>query len=117
MRLLPALAFAVPVLALLSGCSTVQSAAEDAAGKAASAVATAAADEVKSRICAVLEDGAVSVQDRQILSGLVSAAGAAGLPAEVTAPLGRVAQAGDQVPAEAVTQLNQACGTTASPAG
>lgn len=99
----------VPLLLFIAGCGSVQDVAETTANDAASKVATAAADEVKKQVCAVVEDGLVSVQDKALLGGLVSAADAAGVPAEITTPLGQIAEAGDQVPAESVTALTEAC--------
>ena len=100
---------AVPFLLLIAGCGSVQEVAETTANDAASKVATAASDEVKKQVCAVVEDGLVSVQDKALLGGLVSGAEAAGVPAEITTPLGQIAEAGDQVPAESVTALTEAC--------
>jgi hypothetical protein len=100
---------AVPLLLVLGGCGQVQDAAQQAASDAASGVANAAADEVKKQACSLIGDGMVSVQDKQVLGGLVSAAEAAGLPAEFTSPLRQIAQAGDQVPAESVNALKDAC--------
>ncbi|MCD4852336.1 hypothetical protein LN996_16085 [Arthrobacter sp. AK01] len=100
---------AVPLLLLLVGCGAVEEAAGNAASEAASKVATAAADEVTKQICAVVQDGLVSVQDKQLLSGLVSAANAAGVPSDITTPLNQIAEAGDQVPAESVQALKDAC--------
>ena len=100
---------AAPLLLLLAGCGAVEDAATDAANDAASKVATAAADEVNKQICAVVQDGLVSVQDKQVLAGLVSAARTAGVPTDITTPLGEIAEAGDQVPAESVQALQDAC--------
>ena len=100
---------AVPLLLALAGCGSVQEAAETAASDAASKVATAAADEVTRQVCAVIQDGLVSVEDKAALGGLVAAAETAGVPAEITTPLGQIADAGDQVPAESVTALKAAC--------
>ncbi|GAA1785947.1 hypothetical protein GCM10009712_36690 [Pseudarthrobacter sulfonivorans] len=100
---------AVPLLLLIAGCGSVQEAAENAANDAASKVATAATDEVRKQVCAVVEDGLVSIQDKALLGGLVSAADAAGVPAEITTPLGEIAEAGDQVPAGSVDALTEAC--------
>jgi hypothetical protein len=101
--------YAVPLMLLLAGCGAVEEAATDAANDAASKVATAAADEVSRQICAVVQDGLVSVEDKQVLAGLVSAARTAGVPAEITTPLGEIAEAGDQVPEESVQALKDAC--------
>jgi hypothetical protein len=100
---------AVPLLLLLAGCGAVEEAAGNAASDAASKVAAAGAAEVQRQICAVVQDGLVSVEDRQVLAGLVSAARTAGVPAEITTPLGQIAEAGDEVPAESVQALKDAC--------
>lgn len=100
---------AVPLMLLLAGCGAVEEAAGNAASDAASKVATAAAEEVNRQICALVQDGLVSVEDKQALGGLVSAARTAGVPAEITTPLGQIAEAGDQVPAESVQALKDAC--------
>ena len=100
---------AVPLMLLLAGCGAVEEAAGNAASDAASKVATAAAEEVNRQICAVVQDGLVSVEDKQALGGLVSAARTAGVPAEITTPLGQIAEAGDEVPSESVQALKDAC--------
>jgi hypothetical protein len=100
---------AVPLLLVLAGCASVQQAAESAASDAASKVATAAADEVTKQICAVVQDGLVSVEDKALLGGLVAAARTAGVPSDITTPLDQIAAAGDQVPAESVNALKEAC--------
>lgn len=98
-----------PLLLLAAGCGAVEEAASSAANDAASKVATAAAEEVNRQICAVIQDGLVSAEDKQVLGGLVSAARTAGVPAEITTPLGEIAEAGDQVPGESVQALKDAC--------
>lgn len=100
---------AAPLLLLLAGCGAVEEAAGNAASDAASKVASAAAEEVNRQICAVIQDGLVSVEDKQVLAGLVSAARTAGVPAEITTPLGEIAAAGDEVPADSVKALQDAC--------
>ncbi|MGX1163141.1 hypothetical protein FBY31_2815 [Arthrobacter sp. SLBN-100] len=100
---------AVPLMLLLAGCGAVEEAAGNAASDAASKVATAAAEEVNRQICAVVQDGLVSVEDKRALGGLVSAARTAGVPTEITTPLGEIAEAGDQVPSESVQALKDAC--------
>src|SRR5687768_4970438 len=100
---------AVPLLLVLAGCASAQQAAESAASDAASKVATAAADEVTKQICAVVQDGLVSVEDKALLGGLVAAAQTAGVPSDITTPLDQIAAAGDQVPAESVNALKEAC--------
>lgn len=99
----------VPVAALLVGCSQIEETAGGIAGDAASQVAGAAADEVQSQVCALVSDGSVSAEDKEVLGGLVDAAETAGLPAEFTDPLREIAAAGDQVPAESAEALNEAC--------
>ncbi|TFD55138.1 hypothetical protein E3T55_01560 [Cryobacterium frigoriphilum] len=105
----------VPFLFLLVGCSQIQDAATDAAGDAASQAATAAADRVQQEICTAVGDGQISEQDQAVLAGLLVAAEAAGVPSEFTTPLEDIAQAGDQLPADAITALNTACGVTPTP--
>ena len=51
----------------------------------------------------------VSLEEKQVLGGLVSAARTAGVPTEITTPLGEIAEAGDQVPSESVQALKDAC--------
>ncbi|UTT69652.1 hypothetical protein NMQ03_00240 [Arthrobacter sp. DNA4] len=109
MTLRPAAATAFAAALLLTGCGAVGEAAGTAASDAASRAASAAAQEVNRQICAVVKDGLVSAEDRQALAGLVSAARTAGVPAEITTPLGRIAEAGDQVPADSVRALQDAC--------
>ena len=100
---------AAPLLLLLVGCGAVEEASGNAASDAASKVATAAADEVKRQVCAVVKDGLLSVEDRKVLGGLLSAARTAGVPSEITTPLGDIAEAGDQVPEDSVQALSDAC--------
>ncbi len=88
----------------LAGCSQV----EEIAGDAASQAAGAAADEVRAQVCRLVSDG-VSAEDREVLGGLVDAAESAGLPAEFVDPLRDIAAAGDEVPEEAASQLDEAC--------
>lgn len=100
---------AAALIVLLTGCGQVQDAAEKAVSDGASQVATAAADQVKGQVCALVQDGLVSVKDKEALGGLVSGAETAGVPSEITTPLRQIAEAGDQVPAESVTALKDAC--------
>ena len=94
---------------LLAGCAQAEEAASNAASSAASQVANAAAEQVKGQICKVIEDGLVSASDKAALAGLVAGAETAGVPPEITSPLKAIAQAGDQVPADAVRELQKAC--------
>lgn len=103
----PATALAAALL--LTGCGAVGEAAGTAASDAASKAGSAAAQEVNRQICAVVQDGLVSASDRQALAGLVSAARTAGVPPEITTPLSQIAEAGDQVPADSVRALKDAC--------
>lgn len=96
-------------LLLLTGCGAVGEAAGSAASEAASRAASSAAQEVNRQICTLVEDGLVSPSDRQALAGLVSAARTAGVPTEITTPLDRIAEAGDQVPEDSVRALKDAC--------
>ncbi|MEO5314400.1 hypothetical protein PV772_09825 [Pseudarthrobacter sp. CC12] len=104
-----------PFILLVAGCGQVQDAAKGIASDAASQAATAAADAVRGQICSPLQDGQLSAQDQQVLSGLLPAAKAAGVPAEFVTPLEQIAKAGDQVPGASVTALLQACGITPTP--
>ncbi|MET0932322.1 MAG: hypothetical protein ABWX56_01300 [Mycetocola sp.] len=112
-RLAPLLA--VPLLLLTVGCSQVGDAAKDIAGEAASQAGSAAVAEVREQICTPLQDGTVSEQDKQILSGLLTAAEAAGVPVEFVTPLEDIAESGDQVPADSVAALQKACDTEPTP--
>ncbi|NJC21288.1 hypothetical protein BJ994_000364 [Arthrobacter pigmenti] len=109
MKKLAALLILVPTAAILVGCNQIEETAGDIASDAASQVANAAADEVRSQVCGLVEDGLVSVEDKELLGGLVTAAETAGVPAEITEPLGEIAAAGDEVPAESVDALREAC--------
>lgn len=100
---------AAALMVALTGCGQVQDAANKAVSDGASQVATAAGGEVKKQACALVEDGLVSVQDKELLGGLVAGAAAAGVPAEITTPLRQIAESGDQVPAESVKALQDAC--------
>lgn len=105
---LATLSFAA-LIVVLAGCGQVQGAAEKAVSDGASQVGTAAADQVKGQICTLVEDGLVSVKDKEVLGGLAAGAETAGVPSEITTPLRQIAEAGDQVPAESVTALKDAC--------
>ena len=107
-RRLAALAAAAFLIAL-TGCGQVQGAAEKAVNDGASQAATAAGNEVKKQACALVENGLVSAKDKELLGGLVTSAEAAGAPAEITTPLRQIAASGDQVPAESVKALQDAC--------
>jgi len=100
---------AASLMIVLSGCGQVQQAAEKAVNDGASQVATAAGSEIKKQACSLVADGLVSVQDKKALGGLVSGAQGAGVPAEITTPLKQIADSGDQVPAESVQALREAC--------
>ena len=103
-------AASLAVLAItLSGCGQVQQATDKAVSDGASQVATAAGNELKKQACSLVADGLVSASDKQALSGLVAGAQAAGLPAEIATPLEQIADSGDQVPADSVKALQDAC--------
>lgn len=104
-----------PFLLTVVGCAQVQDAAKGVASDAASQAATAAGDVVRGQICSPLQDGQLSAQDRQVLSGLLSTAKAAGVPAEFVTPLEEIAKAGDRVPVDSVTALLKACGLPPAP--
>lgn len=107
---LPLAAASLAVLVVvLTGCGQVQQAAEKAVNDGASQVATAAGSEIKKQACSLVADGLVSVQDKKALGGLVSGAQGAGVPAEITTPLKQIADSGDQVPADSVKALRDAC--------
>ena len=107
---------AVPFLVVLVGCSSVEDAARGIAGEAASQAGSAAAAELEKQICTTLEDGQVSERDRDVLAGLLTAAEAAGVPAEFLTPLDGVTGSGGQLPSESVDALFEACGITPPPA-
>ncbi len=107
-RRLAAIAAAACLLTL-TGCGQVQGAAEKAVNDGASQVATAAGGEVKKQACALVEDGLISVKDKELLGGLVAGAETAGAPSEITTPLRQIADSGDQVPTESVKALQDAC--------
>ncbi|MCX6498480.1 MAG: hypothetical protein NTU93_06720 [Arthrobacter sp.] len=108
-RLAAASLSAAVLMISLSGCGQVQQAAEKAVNDGASQVATAAGSELKKQACSLVADGLVSASDKQALGSLVSGAQAAGLPAEITTPLKQIADSGDQVPANSVSALREAC--------
>lgn len=110
----------VPFALFLAGCGEVEQAVNDAADEAvsdatqtvedgASDVAGAATSEVVKQICKPLQDGQISAEDQQFLSGLVSGAESAGVPDGIVNPLREIADAGDQVPAESVEALRKKC--------
>ncbi|WP_211881224.1 hypothetical protein [Pseudarthrobacter albicanus] len=100
---------AASLLVMLTGCGQVQEAAQSTASDAASKVAGAAADQIKQQACALVEDGLVSIKDKELLGGLAAGAETAGVPADITTPLRQIAASGDQVPADAVKSLRDAC--------
>lgn len=100
---------AASLLIMITGCGQVQEAAQSAASDAASKVAGAAADQIKNQACALVEDGLVSVKDKELLGGLVTGAETAGVPSDITTPLRQIAASGDQVPAGSVKALEDAC--------
>jgi hypothetical protein len=109
MKLRPAVLAAATLMIALTGCGQVQDAANKAVGDGASQVATAAGSEVKKQACTLVEDGLVSVKDKELLGGLVAGAESSGVPAEITTPLRQIADSGDQAPAASVKALQDAC--------
>ena len=109
MKRTPTALSAATLLLMMTGCGQVQDAANKAVSDGASAVATAAAGEVTKQVCTLVEDGLVSIKDKELLGGLVAAAETAGVPADITTPLRQIAASGDQVPAESVQALRDAC--------
>jgi hypothetical protein len=105
------LLLAASLAATLGGCAQVEDRARDAASKAASA----ATSEVKDQICTLTEDGLVSVQEKELLTGLIPAARTAGVPEAVLAPADQIAKAGDSVPEDALGKLRGACGQEPAP--
>jgi hypothetical protein len=97
------------LLLMLTSCGQIQDTANKAVSDGASAVATAAAGEVKKQACALVEDGLVSVKDKELLGGLVAGAEAAGVAPDIITPLRQIAASGDQVPAASVQSLQDAC--------
>jgi hypothetical protein len=100
---------AASLMVMLTGCGGVQQAAESAVSDGTSKVATAAADQVKGQVCALVEDGLVSIKDKELLGSLVAGAETSGVPSKITTPLRQIADAGDEAPAESVTALKDAC--------
>lgn len=109
MKLRLAALSATALMIALTGCGQVEDAAKKAVSDGASQVATAAAAEVKKQACTLVEDGLVSVKDKELLGGLVAGAETAGVPSDITTALKQIAASGDQVPAESVTALKDAC--------
>lgn len=110
----------VPFALFAAGCGEVEQAVNDAADEAvseatqtvedaASDAAGAAKGEVIKQICKPLQDGQISAEDQQFLSGLVSGAESAGVPDGIVDPLREIAEAGDQVPAESAEALREKC--------
>ncbi|WP_426975376.1 hypothetical protein ACQCSU_11470 [Pseudarthrobacter sp. O4] len=109
MKLRLAALSAASLVIALTGCGQAQDAANKAVSDGASQVATAAGGEVKKQVCTLVEDGLVSVKDKELLGGLVAGAETAGVPSDITTPLRQIAESGDQVPAESVSALRDAC--------
>ena len=109
MKLRLAVLSAAALLITLTGCGQVEDAAKKAVSDGASQIANAAAGEVKKQACTLVEDGLVSIQDKELLRGLVAGAETAGVPSDITTPLRQIADSGDQVPADSVKALQDAC--------
>jgi hypothetical protein len=111
----------LPLVALLAtGCEQVEQAASDAVDQAANAaseavsqaasdLANAAVGEAVKQVCAPIQDGSIGPEEQELLGGLVSAADAAGVPAEITGPMSQIAESGDQIPADTIASMQQAC--------
>jgi len=123
-RQLAALTIAPLVCAVLlvSGCSSVEQAAsnaandvaqagKEAANQAASDIAKAGKNEVMRQICKPVKDGTISASDQELISGLLSGAEAAGVRSDVVTQLREVAQAGDKVPSSVVKSMQDTCST------
>ncbi|GHD06804.1 hypothetical protein GCM10008096_17190 [Zhihengliuella salsuginis] len=111
---------AVGVLGLtaaLTGCSTVQQAAEDAASSAVGEVADAAKIEALKRVCDPVTDGTLDASDITVLSSLIEPAEAAGVPSNLLDPLRELAASGDAAPQAAVDRAQQACDDAIAAAG
>lgn len=99
----------LPIAALLVGCSQIEDTAGQVVEDTVSEVTSAAASEVRTQICTLVEDGLAGLEDKELLGSLVSAAETAGVTTEITEPLARIAEAGDEVPSESVNDLQEAC--------
>lgn len=110
----------VTAVLLVSGCSTVDQAAsnaadnlaqagKDAANQAASDIATAGKAELMRQVCKPVKDGTISASDKELISGLLSGAEAAGVRSDVVAQLREVAQTGDKVPSSVVKAMQDSC--------
>lgn len=100
---------------LAAGCSedAVREQAEGLASQAAGSASAAAADALREQLCQVVEDANISSSDITALRGLVDAADAAGVDAEVLDPVREIVDAGQSAPADAVQRLDEACGPPA----
>jgi hypothetical protein len=117
---------ALPALLLLAtGCSAVEDtardiasgagqSAQDAASNAVSQAAGAGRDALVRQACAPVNDGTIDPGDVTLLTGLLGAARAAGVPSEVLDPMEEIAAAGDNAPEDAVESLRDACADTGS---
>jgi hypothetical protein len=110
----------VSAVLLVSGCSSVEQAAsdaanevaqagKDAANQAASDIAQAGKDELMRQVCKPVKDGTISASDQELISGLLSGAEAAGVRSDVVTQLREVAQAGDKVPSSVVKSMQDSC--------
>jgi hypothetical protein len=107
-------------LATLAGCGQVEDAARgaasDAAGSVSSSVRSAAVAEATRLVCAqtsgtgVLADATLTADELAALRSLVATARSAGLPAEVSEPLDRIAASTDEATTgKALTELKERC--------
>ena len=99
---------AAAVTALATGCSAAENAAQDVKDAAKSQATQAVANEVENQICSVVGDGVVSDTDLAILRSVLGRASDAGLPPEVTGPLGDITQDGRKA-TDAVDDLQKRC--------
>jgi hypothetical protein len=99
---------------LLAACSQsdVREQAEGLASSAAASASSQAVAAVRDKVCQIAADSNISPQEVETLKGLVEAAQAAGVGDRVLDPARKIADSGDQVPADAVEQLQQACRPT-----
>ena len=124
-RAVPAVLLATGLAVGLAACGAAEDAvqgAQDAASQAASQAVDGAKDKasakaselavaaVKTQICNLVEDGALSGADAKTLDGLVAAGKEAGLPADVLSLATKVADAGTGASDAQVAKLKaEAC--------
>ncbi len=92
--------------------SKASEALESAKASASAKVSEAAGGAVRTQVCNLVKDGAVSDADASALSGLADAAAKAGLPQDVVAAAQKVADAGADATAQQVEELKAKVCTT-----